>query len=161
VSFASRDEHPVLAPSEHGVDFVRATRADAAAVTSFLLEQDVRPAPHLADVTALLGRNDAALFCAVHEGQIKGLAASVSDDRCCHLIHFAIKAAHVSEVGSRLVELVEQHARNAGAIILSAQTQRDTTAFEILNACGFTVDWEEDDAAQGRVVSVVRLLKTL
>ena len=161
MTFPSRDEHTVLAPSKNGFYFVQAASVDAKAVTTFLLEQDVRPAPSLADVTALLGRNDAVLFCAVHDGQIKGLAASVNDGQCSHLVHVVLEPGRETDVAPRLVELIEHRAREAGAIILSAQTERDVTAFEVLRACGFTIDCEEGDAADGRVVSVVHFVKTL
>jgi hypothetical protein len=65
------------------------------------------------------------------------------------------------ELASRLVELVEQAAREALAVILSAETARDSNAYSLLRSRGFAVDWEEDDAAGGRVVTMVHLLKAL
>jgi len=144
-----------------GSHFVRAGSADAEVVTTFLLEQDVRPAPRQADIVALIGRSDTALFCAVHNGQIKGLGAIITDGSLCHLIHFLIAGDNVDEPASRLIELLEQAAREAGAVILTAETARDSNAYTLLLARGFTVDWEEGDTASGRVIMVAHLLKTL
>jgi hypothetical protein len=161
VIWTSRGEHPVLAQGEHGLYFVRAETADAGAVTTFLLEQDVRPAPRETDITAFLGRSDAAFFCAIQDGQIKGLAACIKDDSVCHLVHFLISANQEDELASGLIDLVEHAARDAGAIILAAQTARDSNVYRLLHSCGFAVDWEEGDAANGRVVTIAHLLKTL
>jgi hypothetical protein len=161
VTWTSRDEHLVLARSAADLQFVRAGIADAESVTTFLLEQDVRPAPRLADITALLGRSDAVLFCAVQARQIRGLAASVTEGSLCHLVHFLISGDNVNELASCLIELVEQAARDAGTVILVAETARDSHAYNLLCSCGFTVDWEEGDAARGRVVTMVHLLKAL
>jgi hypothetical protein len=161
VSLTSRDEHPVLAQDGSELRFVRVESDDAGAVTTFLREQDVRPAPREADVTALLGRSDAALFCAVRDARIEGLASCVKDGSSYRLVHFVIKAGRQDEVASRLVDLVEQAARDAGAVILATQTARDSKTYHLLRSCGFAVDWEEGDAADGRVVTLVDLLKTL
>jgi len=160
VTWTSREGHRVLARSVSGSQFVRAGSADAESVTTFLLEQDVRPAPRVADIAALLGRSDAALFCAVQDGKIKGLAASVTEGSLCHLIHFLV-SGDGDDLASRLIELIEQAAREAGAVILSAETARDSNAYNLLRSCGFAVDWEEGDAARGRVVTMVHLLKAL
>ena len=161
VSLTSRDEHPVLAQGEHDVRFLSAKTGDAGAVTTFLHEQDVRPAPREADITALLGRSDTAVFCAVRDEQIEGLAACVKDGSCYRLVHFAIKAGHEGAIASGLIDRVEHAARNAGAIILASQVARDSNAYRPLRSCGFEVDWEERDAAEGSVVTMVDLLKTL
>jgi hypothetical protein len=162
VSWTSRDEHLVLARDSTRLHFVRAGSADAETVTTFLLEQDVRPAPRHADIVALIGRSDAALFCAVSDdGHIKGLAATITDGSLCHLIHFLIAGDNVDEPASQLMELVEQATREAGAVILTAATTRDSNAYTLLLARGFSVDWEEGDAARGRVVTMVHLLKAL
>jgi hypothetical protein len=161
VSWTSRDEHLVLARDPTGLQLVRAGSADAEAVTTFLLEQDVRPAPRHADIVALIGRSDAALFCAVSQGDIKGLAATITDGSLCHLIHFLIAGDNVDEPASQLIALVERAAREAGAVILTAETARDSNAYTLLLARGFSVDWEEGDAARGRVVTMVHLLKAL
>ena len=143
------------------MEFVRAETPQAESVTTFLLEQDVRPAPRLADIAALLGRSDAGLFCAVHEGRIKGLAAGVTEGSLCHVIHFFIAGDNEDELASRLIELVEQAAREAGAVFLGAETARDSKAYNLLHSRGFAVDWEEGDTAHGRVVTIVHLLKAL
>ena len=143
------------------MEFVRAETPQAESVTTFLLEQDVRPAPRLADVAALLGRSDAALFCAAHEGRIKGLAAGVTEGPLCHLIHFLIAGDNVDEHAGRLIELVEQSAREAGAAILAAQAECGSDMDRLLRSFGFSVDWQENDAVRGRVVTVVHLLKVL
>ena len=160
VSWTSRDEHPVLAQAADS-HFVRVGSADAEAVTTFLLEQDVRPAPRLADIATLIGRSDTALFCAVHFGQIKGLAASITDGSLCHLVHFLVRGDNVDKLASRLIELVEQAGRDNGAVMLAAETVRDSNAHRLLQLCGFADDWEEGDAAHGRVVTTVHLLKPL
>ena len=141
--------------------FVRAGIEDAEAVTTFLREQDVRPAPREADITALLGRSDAALFCAVQNEQIKGLAAGIKDGWCYRLVHFVIKAARDDELASRLIDLVDHAARDTGASILAAAAARDSNAYRLLQSCGFAVDWQEGDATNGRVVTMVDLLKAL
>jgi len=161
VTWSSRDEHLVLARSASGFQFVRARSADAEPVTAFLLEQDVRPAPRLADIAGVLGRSDSDIFCAVQDGLIKGLAASIKDGSLCHLIHFLIRGDNEDELASRLIELVEQAAREAGAVFIGAETARDSKAYNLLHSRGFAVDWEEGDAAHGRVVTIVHLLKAL
>jgi hypothetical protein len=159
VKSTSREDHAAHAqPAD--AKFVRAGTADAGAVTAFLLEQDVRPAPREPDITALLGRSDAALFYAGRNGYITGVAGCLSEDSVCRLIHFVI-AADGDVLAPSLIELVERIARERGASILAAQALRDSDAHRLLRTCGFTIDWEEDDVAGGRLVTSVDLVKVL
>jgi hypothetical protein len=160
VKSTSRDDHAAHAQPAN-VNFVRAGTTDAGAVTAFLLAQDVRPAPRVADIGALLGRSDAALFFAVCNGQIIGAAGCLSEDSVCRLIHFVVDAEYDAVLASPLIELVERVARERGASVLAAQAPRDSDGYRLLRTYGFSVDWEEGDVAGGRLVTMVDLVKVL
>jgi hypothetical protein len=85
----------------------------------------------------------------------------MSESSVCHLMHFVMRGGQEDELASRLIDLVAHTARNSGAVMLAAQTTRDSNIYRLLLSCGFRVDWEEADAANGRVVTVAHLLKNL
>jgi hypothetical protein len=160
MSRASRDAHRVHAGARDDVRFVRAD-GQARAVTTFLQEQDVRPAPREADIEAFLGRSDAALFLAKHDNRIIGTLGCVLEATVLRLTHFSVVNAWSDQVARELISLAEAHARSVGAALLAAHTLVDSPAERSLRAYGFAVDWEEGDVAAGRLVSVVDLTKAL
>lgn len=162
MSWTSRDDHLVHPSNLAGVQLVRATGDAADAVTGFLLEQDVRPAPREADVAALLGRSDAALFYAVRDSEIVGVACCVRDGSLARFVHFVIRAGDQADaLAASLVRFIEAQARADGASVLAAETTLESPAYRCLRGCGFAVDSKEAEAVAGRVVTMVDLIKLL
>jgi hypothetical protein len=141
------------------VCIIRASAGDVRAVANFLLEQDVRPAPREADVAALLGRGDATVLCALRDGRVEAVAGCVKDGPASWLVYFAVEEKREDLLAPALIARVQDAA--AGAGVLTAQARRESRAYNLLLRCGFEAAWEEGDAADGRVVSVVDLVKVL
>jgi hypothetical protein len=160
MSRTSRDGRRVHADARDDVRFVRAS-GQAQAVTTFLQEQDVRPAPRGADIEAFLGRSDTALFFAQRGGRIIGTLGCVLEGAVLRLVHFTLAQAGSEQIAGSLVSLAEAHARSQGAAVLAAQAVAGSAAEQRLRLCGFAVDWEEGDARDGRVVTIVDLTRPL
>jgi len=143
------------------VCIIRASALDVRAVANFLLEQDVRPAPREADVAALLGRSDATVLCAVRDGHIEGVAGCVKDGPASWLVYFAVEEKREDLLAPALIARVQAAAGAVGAGVLTTQALRESRAYTLLLRCGFEADWEEHDAADGRVASLVDLVKLL
>ena len=157
---SSRDKRRVHAGTRDDVRFLRA-HAQARAVTTFLQEQDVRPAPREADITAFLGRSDAALFLGERDNRIIGTLGCVLEAAVLRLVFFSVAHGCPDDIVQPLLSLAEAHARSAGAGLLAIQVLSGSAAERTLRASGFSVEWEEGDAHDGRVVSVIDLVKPL
>jgi|GEM_PF-2248892 len=143
------------------VCIIRAKGGDVRAVANFLLEQDVRPAPREADVAALIGRSDATVLCAARDGHIEGVAGCVKDGLAAWLVYFAVEEKREDLLAQALIARVHAAAQSIGASVLATQALRESRAYRLMLSCGFEADWEEGDAADGRVASMVDLVKVL
>jgi hypothetical protein len=156
----SRDKRHVHSGARDDVRFLRAS-AQAQAVTTFLQEQDVRPAPREPDIEEFLGRSDAILFFAQRDNQIIGTLGCVLEATVLRLVFFSVANAWPDHIVEPLVSLAEAHGRSAGAALLAIQALSGSQAERALRARGFSLEWEEGDALGGRVVNVVDLIKPL
>lgn len=101
------------------------------------------------------------MFFAQRGGRIIGALGCVLEGSVLRLVHFAVARAGHDQIAVSLVSLVKSHARSQGAALLAAQAVAGSPAERRLRGCGFTVDWEEGDAQDGRVVTMVDLTKVL
>ena len=143
------------------IRIIRAGADDARAVAEFLQRQDVRPAPSTADVEALTQRDDAALWCAWRRDSIEGVLSCVKDGSVLRLAYFAVAQEQEDLLTGALVRTLEAFAFAIGAALIAAQTRQASHAYRCLMRAGFACDWEEGDAALGRPVTSVDLIKTI
>jgi hypothetical protein len=134
---------------------------DAAAVAEFLARQDVRPAPNADDVASFVARADATVWCALRDGAIDGVAACIADGSVLQMAYFALATEREDLLTGALMPMLERSARDAGAALLAAQSAMGSQTQRCLCAHGFSVEWEEGDAADGTAITVVELVKAL
>lgn len=101
------------------------------------------------------------MFFAERDNRIIGTLGCVLEATVLRLVFFSVANAWSDHIVQPLLSLAEAHARSVGAAMLAIQASSGSPAERALQARGFSVDWEEGDAQDGRLVNVVDLVMQL
>lgn len=152
----SREGQP---PHARGpVEICPLTPGDSAELSRYLRDKDVWPEPQRADLASLLGRNDAASFCARVDGGLVGVASCILDGSTLRVLHLIVESCH-EEAAGLLLARVDVQARIFGASAVFAQAAEDSKMFRLFVSHGYQEDFREGDVLAGRPVTVVDLVK--